>query len=178
MKKRLAIVGVMGSGEDEHADKAESLGRWLAGQRVHLLTGAGKGVMEAASRGFSAVTERAGLVIGITPRSEASTLPPEGFPNPFVEIPILTHLPLRGASGTEPMSRNHINVLSSDVLIALPGGIGTASEAVLALRYRRPMIAYLDTPSDIPGLPDAVPVVTTLEEVQEFVRRMLGKVEV
>ena len=39
--------------------------------------------------------------------------------NRFVELPIRTHLHLSGAQGTELASRNHINVLSSDVVIAL-----------------------------------------------------------
>lgn len=174
MARRLPVVGVLGSGEKEHADKAEPLGRWLATQQAHLLTGAGRGVMAAASRAFAAVPDRAGLVVGITPCGEDPALPRPGFPNPFVELAILTHLPLSGASGTEPLSRNHINVLSSNVLIALPGGAGTASEVALALRYRRPIAAYVDSRSDITPLPEEVPVLRTLAEVQTFVRRNLG----
>jgi uncharacterized protein (TIGR00725 family) len=165
----------MGSSKHEHAAKAESLGRWLATLKVHLLTGAGKGVMAAVSRAFQAVPDRAGLVVGITPCGDDPALPRPGYPNPYVELAILTHLPLSGASGTEPLSRNHINVLSSNVLIALPGGPGTASEVELALRYRRPIAAFLDRRTDIPGLPDQVPVLATLKDVAEFVRRNLGE---
>ncbi len=85
----------------------------------------------------------------------------------------MTHLPLSGAAGTGALSRNHINVLSSDVLIALPGGDGTASEVALAVRYRRPIAAYLDDRSDIPELPATLPILATLDEVQEFVKRCL-----
>jgi uncharacterized protein (TIGR00725 family) len=165
----------MGSGEREHAAKAESLGRWLAGEGVHLLTGAGRGVMEAVSRAFQAVPDRAGLVVGIAPCGEDAATQRPGYPNPFVELAILTHLPLSGAAGTEPLSRNHINVLSSNVLVALPGGPGTASEVALALRYRRPIAAFVDQRSDIPDLPDEVPALATLPEVQAFVRRHLGR---
>jgi len=165
----------MGSGGNEHAERAESLGRWLAGEQVHLLTGAGRGVMEAVTRAFCAVPGRAGLAVGIAPCGDDPAVPREGYPNPYVELPILTHLPLSGASGTEPLSRNHINVLSSNVVIALPGGTGTASEVVLALRYKRPIAAFLDRPSDIPGLAGEVPVLTTLAAVQAFVRRALGR---
>ncbi len=175
MTRRLPVVGVLGSGDEEHADKAESLGRWLATLEVHLLTGAGKGVMEAVSRAFQAVPDRAGLVVGIVPCGDDPAVPRRGYPNPFVELAILTHLPLSGASGTEPLSRNHINVLSSNVLIALPGGHGTSSEVALALRYRRPIAAFVDKRSDIPALPDAVPVLGTLAQVQDFVRRSLSK---
>ena len=122
--KRLPIVGVMGSGSERYADQAARLGRWLAKQDVHLLTGGGGGVMGAVSRAFYETPIRTGLVIGIVPGDpcRAGLRGREGYPNPWVEIPIFTHLALRGARGTEPMSRNHINVLSSDVLIALPGG--------------------------------------------------------
>jgi uncharacterized protein (TIGR00725 family) len=175
MTRRLPVVGVLGSGEEEHAARAESLGRWLATLDVHLLTGAGKGVMEAASRAFQAVPNRAGLVVGIAPCGNDPALPLPGYPNPYVELAILTHLPLTGASGTEPMSRNHINVLSSNVLIALPGGPGTTSEVALALRYRRPIAAFVDKRTDISDLPDEVPAFAALAGVQGFVRRALGK---
>lgn len=175
MSGRLPVVGVLGSGDFEHAAKAEAVGRWLATQRVHLLTGAGKGVMEAVSRAFHAVPDRAGLVVGIVPCGDAPSVPRPGYPNPFVELAILTHLPLSGTSGTEPLSRNHINVLSSDVLIALPGGPGTASEVALAIRYGRPIAAFVDARTDIPQLPEAVPMLGTLADVQSFVRRCLGQ---
>ena len=173
MTRRLPVIGVLGSGSEEHVDKAEALGRWLASLEVHLLTGAGKGAMTAVSRAFQAVPGRAGLVVGIAPCGDDPATPRPGYPNPFVELAILTHLPLSGLSGTEPLSRNHINVLSSNVLVALPGGPGTSSEVALAVRYRRPIAAFLDKRSDIPVLPDEVPAFGTLEEVQDFVRRTL-----
>ena len=49
---RRAIVGVMGSGMDDASARAVELGTWLATQRVHLLTGAGGGVMKAVSQAF------------------------------------------------------------------------------------------------------------------------------
>lgn len=174
MPERLPIVAVLGSGEYEHAEKAEPLGAWLAGEGVHLLTGAGRGVMLAASRGFTAIAGRAGLAIGIVPSSDDPSVPAAGYPNAYVELPIFTHLPLRGSYGAEPMSRNHINVLTANVLIALPGSAGTASEVHLALAYRRPIIAFLNDRSDIPGLPGEVVMVTTLDEVKAFVRRELA----
>lgn len=175
MTKRLPVVGVMGSGEQDHADKAQALGRWLAGQGVHLLTGAGRGAMSAVSEAFASVSDRAGLVVGIVPSSEDPAIPREGYPNPFVELAIFTHLPLSGISGLDLRSRNHINVLSSNVLVALPGGSGTSSEVALALRYGRPIAAYVDAPGDIPDLPDVVPVLSTLAEVQRFVLHALGR---
>jgi uncharacterized protein (TIGR00725 family) len=170
----------MGSGTESHRERAAVLGRWLAREGVHLLTGGGGGVMSAVSEAFCEVPERRGLVIGVIPGggresepASASALRP-GYPNPWVEIPIFTHLPLSGRRGLEPLSRNHINVLSSTVLVALPGGAGTASEVALALRYRRPVIAHLDDRSQIDGLPAEAAVASDFAAVQAFVRAHIG----
>jgi predicted Rossmann-fold nucleotide-binding protein len=73
------------------------------------------------------------------------------------------------------MSRNHINVLSADVLIALPGGEGTASELALARRYGRPAIAFVRSRDDIPEIPDGTPVTSEWDQVRDFVRRNLKR---
>ncbi len=160
----------MGSGSSPHTARASQLGSWLAAQGFHLLTGGGAGVMSSASRAFRNVADRRGLVIGIIPCVEGEAgRPLDSYPNPWVDVPILTHLPLRGARGTEPQSRNHINILSSDVVVALPGGPGTRSELELALTYGRPLIAWLGTRDEIPGLPVEVPVADEFSEIQRFV---------
>lgn len=172
---RRPVVVVIGSGSEEHRAVAEAVGSLLARLGVHLLTGGGRGVMAAVSRAFAETAGRAGLVIGVLPCREGdSTRPKDGYPNPWVEIAIPTHLPLSGERGTEPMSRNHINVLAADVVLALPGGAGTASEAELAVRYGRPVLAFHEAAGQIPGLPDTVPVVHTLSEVEAFLLAILG----
>ena len=175
--RRLPIVGVLGSGSEPHEEKAKPLGEWLAREGVHLLTGGGGGVMEAVSRAFRGIPDRKGLVIGIIPGDATDTgyAPKPGYPNPWVEIPIRTHLPKRGVEGTDPLSRNHLNVLTADVLVALPGSAGTASEVELALRYGRPVIAYLKTRDEIPNLPDKVEVALDIEAVKAFVRDRFGR---
>ena len=175
MNTHLPIVGVMGSGETEWADRTADLGHWLATKEVHLLTGGGAGVMASVSRAFSEVSSRRGLVIGILPSkmNDPTCRPREGYPNSWIEIPIATHLPLSGPQGGDPLSRNHINILSSTVIIALPGGPGTLSEVRLAIQYRRPIVAYLHDISELPGLPRGVPVVRSLAGVQEFVEKHL-----
>ena len=172
---RIPIVGVIGSGSRKHAERSRAVGKWLAKENFHLLTGGGGGVMEAVSRAFHSVKKRKGLVIGIIPGdpSDPGLASRAGYPNPWVEIPVFTHLPLSGDMGMEPMSRNHINILTSDVIIALPGSSGTASEATLALCYRRPIVAYLDSRDMIPGLPDGIRIESDLERVKEFVRSHL-----
>lgn len=166
----------MGSGRTADAERCAALGRWLAGEHVHLLTGGGGGVMAEVSRGFAEVEERAGLVIGVLPASAAgSSEPPTGYPNRWVEVAIRTHLHLSGAKGTDPASRNHINVLSADVVIALPGSLGTRSEIELAIRYGKPAVGYLTDRTSVLDIPDAVPVFSSLEPIQRFVRRALGR---
>jgi uncharacterized protein (TIGR00725 family) len=172
---RLKIVGVMGSGDDPHTARAAEVGRWLAQEGVHLLTGAGGGVMTAVAEAFHGTPGRRGLVIGVVPSdAPGSTKPRAGYPNAWVEIPIFTHLPWSGENGTHPFSRNHINVLTSDFVILLPGGAGTASEAALAVNYRRPVAAYVGARAEIPNLPAAVPAVSSFDELQRLVRTALG----
>ena len=171
---RLPIVGVMGSGSSADEPRCMELGRWLATEGVHLLTGGGGGAMSAVSRGFWEVENRRGSVIGVLPvNAPGEAQPPDGYPNPWVEISIRTHLYLSGRRGTELESRNHVNVLSSDVVIALPGSWGTRSEVELAVLYGRPLVAYLSRRNEIPQLPETVPVASDLEEVRAFVRASL-----
>jgi uncharacterized protein (TIGR00725 family) len=160
--RRLPIVGVMGSGSEAHEAAASRLGRWLAEEGVHLLTGGGGGVMAAVSHAFHETPGREGLVIGVIPCAEDNPAQPKpGYPNPWVELPIMTHLPLSGTRGTDPLSRNHINVLTADVLIALPGGAGTHSELELAKQYGRPIAVF--APGD------------DFDELQAFVRKVLAR---
>lgn len=168
--RRLPIVGVMGSSSDPHPHLAAPLGAWLATLDVHLLTGAGRATMTEVSRAFARVEDRRGLVIGVCPASDEDPgRARPGYPNEWVELPVMTHLPLSGPLGTEDRSRNHVNVLSSTVIVALPGGDGTASEVRLAVRYGRPVIAFVRDRSDIPQLPDEVPDTSDLEAVKLFV---------
>ena len=173
---RLPVVGVLGSGTEAYEERAARLGRWLAGEGVHLLTGGGGGVMSAVAQAFQAARTRGGgIVIGIVPAAPDANgrSAPAGYPNRWVDVAVYTHLPLRGERGGDLASRNHINVLSSDVIIALPGGAGTASEVRLAVRYAVPVAAYVDDRTSIPGLSHAVPVVADFAEVRAFVRSHL-----
>jgi uncharacterized protein (TIGR00725 family) len=175
-RARRPVVGVMGSSTGAFEDLAVPLGRWLASLGVHLLNGGGVATMEAVSRAFTDVSPREGLVIGVLPADlpDGSVVPRPGYPNAFVEIAIFTHLPLSGITGTDPRSRNHINILSSDVVIVLPGGEGTQSEMELAVRYGRPVIAYFgDHPVEWP-VPDGVPVAREIGGVERFVRSSLA----
>jgi len=49
--------------------------------------------------------------------------------------------------------------------------------AALALTYGTPAIAYLESRSEIPDLPAAIPDTSSFEEVQRVVRAALSRVE-
>ena len=172
---RRPVVGVMGSGTERWDDFAGPLGTWLAGQGCHLLTGGGGGVMSAVSEAFAEVERRGGSVIGVLPGQPdgAGCETPPGYPNDWVEVAIRTHLPLRGSEGGEPMSRNHVNVLTADLLIVLPGNEGTQSEVVLAERYGRPVILFGPTEA-FAAFPADVERTGSIARIHEFVRTHLA----
>ncbi len=103
---------------------------------------------------------------------------PPGYPNPWVELAVRTHLPFSGASGTGPDSRNHINVLSTDAVVALPGSAGTRSEIELALGYGRPLVlfdhSHADSAQCIAARAAGVPVLVELDEVLAWLHATLG----
>lgn len=130
---RRVVIGVMGAGDAAGAEDvatALELGQRIAGEGWVLLTGGRAcGVMEAASRGAKQVP--GSLTVGILPgagdgESEA------------VDLVIATGM---GAA------RNNINVLSSDVVIAVGAtGSGTASEVALALKAGKHVVLLNPSP--------------------------------
>ena len=122
---RRAVIGVMGGAQvsDEVAGQARELGRLIAGRGWVLLNGGRDvGVMAASAAG---AREAGGTVIGILPGRDT------GGASPDLDVAIVTGL----GDG-----RNIVNILSSDVVIACPGGAGTLSEVALALKNERPVI--------------------------------------
>jgi uncharacterized protein (TIGR00725 family) len=167
-------IGVVGSGVESHDDVASQVGVLLAGLGVNLLTGGGGGVMASVSRAFTGARRHHGISIGIIPslsEHERDRSKP-GYPNPFVELVIRTHLPYSGHRGRDVLSRNHVNVLSSAGVVALPGGEGTVSEVSLALEYHKPVIAYATDLRWFERLPEAVRRTTSLSDVEAFVRNI------
>jgi uncharacterized protein (TIGR00725 family) len=119
------IIGVMGGGRanTQQVEMAYRLGRLIAAQGWVLLNGGRRaGIMEASARGAH---EGGGLTVGVLPDDDHRQQ------SPYIQIPILTGM----GSG-----RNCINVLSSDVVVACPGGAGTLSEVALALKHGRPVV--------------------------------------
>ena len=172
------MVAVLGSGTASDP-RCEDVGRLVASLGFDLLTGAGRGVMEAVSRAFFHTSPRSGLVVGIVPgevtpldaveRRESASIrydPHPGYPNEWVEIAIYTHLPDSGTRGTLRSSRNHINVLSADAIVAMPGQEGTESEIWLATKYGVPIVAYGDYRESAP--PHGIALAKSLDEVRQF----------
>jgi predicted Rossmann-fold nucleotide-binding protein len=183
-RRRRTVVAVIGSGR--HADpRAAEVGRLVATLGYDLLTGGGSGVMQAASRAFFETSPRRGLVIGIVPAQVRGLAEleqrvpvdvgyelPSGYPNDWVELAIYTHLPHSGASGTLRTSRNHLNVLSADAIVALPGGEGTEAEVWLATQYGVPIVAY---GTHEPAPPHGILVAPSLDELRTFLERAGGE---
>ncbi|HEY8508719.1 MAG TPA: VOC family protein [Steroidobacteraceae bacterium] len=175
-RPRLAskTVGVMGSGTNPQPELSEPLGKLLASLNVNLLTGGGSGVMEAVAAAYVRARPRAGISIGVLPASSNNAATPiPGYPNPYVQLAIATHLPDRGRKGHLVTSRNHINVLSSDVIVALPGSHGTESELRLALRYNKKAAIFYSDAATIEHFPQELPRFDRLEELEAFLRVVL-----
>ena len=169
-------IGVMGSGSDEFDDIAEPLGQLLARLRVNLLTGAGGGVMTSVSRAYTRAARECGICIGIVPCADIHHRgkPKDAYPNRFVELPIFTHLPYSGEQGQHDLSRNHINILSSAAIVALPGGAGTASEVELAVKYQKPIVAFTPSEALVSDFAPTVRRTRQIGEVEAFLNGVLS----
>jgi uncharacterized protein (TIGR00725 family) len=123
---RKFVVGVMGGGDNispENLALAYQLGALIAKEGWVLLNGGRPaGVMEASAKGAK---DNGGLTVGISPDSSSQGA------SSYIDIVIVTGM----GDG-----RNHLNVLSSDIIVALPGKAGTISEIALALKSRKKVI--------------------------------------
>ena len=149
------------------------LGAWIADNGYDLLTGAGSGVMLSTAGAFFTRNGRVGRSIGIIPSQpdpELGFIPLAGYPNPFIDLPILTPLPRREATAADnEITRNYINVLSSDVIIALPGERGTHDEIRLAKRFARPVLCF-GPPEAFNTLPESVEITSDIQQVYDFIK--------
>lgn len=173
----MAIVGVMGSGREAWERYAEPLGIWIAHNGHDLLTGGGGGVMTCVARSFCSVPSRRGRSIGIIPTQPDDRngfIPLQGYPNAYVEVAILTPLPRKEAAApSHLLSRNHVNILSSNVVIALPGGPGTRDEISLAQRFGKAIAAF--GPPDAFDVPStSLQILSSLSNVTTFIELSLG----
>lgn len=158
---RRPVVGVMGGARasDEVLAEAERLGEAIAENGWVLLNGGrDAGVMRASARG---ARRAGGLVVGVLPGRGDEAGVAEG-----VEVAVFTGM---------GEARNHVNVLSSDVVVALPGGAGTLSEAALAVKAGTPLVLVGWDDADVPGALDGAHRVAGAGEAVERVRGIVGE---
>ena len=175
---RRPIVGVMGSGVEPWQLYAWPLGRWLASAGVHLLTGGGRGVMAAVCQSYRAGTQQMaadahGLSLGLLPVVGPDRLePPPGYPNAWIDAPVVVPLEAFDPARPDVVNRNWANVLTADVVIALPGGVGTRNEIALAQRFAKPL-ALFGPLEQFEGLHSGIPHFENLEGLTAWLERQL-----
>jgi len=125
-KESVSVIGGS-SCSDDVRQAAEEVGYLLAQAGKTVICGGLGGVMEAVCKG---ARRGGGLTIGVLPGSRLDDA------NPYVDIPIATAM---------DDARNLIVVLSSRVVVAIDGKLGTLSEIALALNNNREVVA-LGTP--------------------------------
>jgi len=148
---RKKIVSVIGghSCNKEVEQLAQNLGEKLAKVVDILVCGGLSGTMKAVCSGFKAA---GGLTIGVLPGYDKNDA------NAFVDISIPTGMGL---------ARNVLVVKSADVVVALPGEMGTLSEIAYCLQFGIPVISLNSW--DIKG----VIKVNTVDEAVDKVRELL-----
>ena len=148
---RKKIVSVIGghSCNKEVEQLAQNLGEKLAKVVDILVCGGLSGTMKAVCSGFKAA---GGLTIGVLPGYDKNDA------NAFVDISIPTGMGL---------ARNVLVVKSADVVVALPGEMGTLSEIAYCLQFGIPVISLNSW--DIKG----VIKVETVDEAVDKVRELL-----
>lgn len=155
------VIGVMGGGAADETTRALAyrVGELIAAEGWTLLTGGRPvGVMDAASAGARAA---GGLVIAVLPDEEPD------MATAHADVVICTGM---------GDARNVVNVLSSHVVLALPGEAGTISEIALAAKAGRPVVVVGWNPGEAlitAGGPRIV-TVNSPEDAVAAARRFLG----
>jgi uncharacterized protein (TIGR00725 family) len=112
---------------------AREVGREVAKRGAVLLCGGLGGVMAAAAQGAQ---DAGGVSLGILPEGDRRRA------NPYLTYSIATNL---------GHARNVLIAHSADALIAVAGSYGTVSEAAIALKLGKPVIA-LEVTWDLAGV--------------------------
>ena len=128
----IAVIGGSSVGP-ETAALAREVGREVAKRGAVLLCGGLGGVMAAAAHGAQ---DAGGVSLGILPEGDRRQA------NPYLTYTIATNL---------GHARNVLIAHSADALIAVAGSYGTVSEAAIALKLGKPVIA-LEVAWDLAGM--------------------------
>lgn len=174
---RKPIIGVMGSSTEPYEELATPLGRMIADHDYRLLTGAGAGVMTAVAKAFCETEGRQGVSLGIVPTMDykGGYVPRDQYPNPYIELPIFVPLDKKAENDINPYSRNHVNVMTSNAMVILPGDHGTQNEVALGIKYNKPMILF--GPEELfKAFPDQPIRSQDIEEVREFLEHATAKI--
>jgi uncharacterized protein (TIGR00725 family) len=131
---------------------AREVGREAARRGAVVICGGLGGVMAAAAQGAK---DAGGVSLGILPDGDRRRA------NPFLTFSLATNM---------GHARNLIIVHSADALIAVDGGYGTVSEAAMALKLGKPVIA-LEAAWDLPRLQRAA----SPQEAVELALNEVGK---
>ena len=141
----------------------------------NLLTGAGDGVMSAVAKAFTDVESRKGVSIGILPAVDykGQELDKTEYPNPYIEVPMITPLSQKAQNDVMPFSRNLTNVMTAQALIILPGSHGTRNEVSLGLMYNKPLIMF--GPDDaFDKFPEEPLRADAIQHVEQFLDDVFG----
>jgi uncharacterized protein (TIGR00725 family) len=122
----IAVIGGSDIGP-ETAALAREVGREVAARGAVLLCGGLGGVMAAAAQGAQ---DAGGVSLGILPEGDRRRA------NPYLTYSIATNL---------GHARNVLIAHSADAIIAVGGSYGTVSEAAIALKLGKPVIALTVT---------------------------------
>jgi hypothetical protein len=128
-------LAVIGGGEVNPPLEAlaREVGREAARRGAVVISGGLGGVMAVAAQGAA---EAGGVSLGILPDGDRLRA------NPYLTFSVATNM---------GHARNLIIAHSADALVAVDGGYGTVSEAAIALKLGKPVIA-LEAAWDLPGL--------------------------
>ena len=153
---QIAIVGG-GACSPEVRGAAKRLGQIIASHGHVLICGGLGGVMEAACCG---AREAGGLCVGILPGEKEEA-------NSYIDVTIATGM---------GHARNVIIVKSADLVIALPGEMGTLSEMALAMKMNKPVISLnsweicgafqVEDPEEVAELLDRIDLVQKVQKMK------------
>jgi uncharacterized protein (TIGR00725 family) len=138
-------IAVVGSGS-HHEPAAEEVGRLLAEAGCTVVTGGGRGVMAAASRGAKGA---GGVTLAILPGERHEDA------NPWADHVVVTGI---------GHARNLAVAATGHAAIAVGGSWGTLAEIAFARRLGRPVVVLEDGPA-VEGVPRAATPADAVEQI-------------
>lgn len=170
-KINIAVIGSRNCSKNTKLwELSYEVGKLIATAGYNLITGAAKGVSQAAALGASDCN---GFVIGI---------PPSAFSSHEKTEVAIDNIDLLIETALIPKSRNVITILNSNAVIALAGNYGTLNEITIAISHNIPLVIIrgLGGISDIMdiilkqlGSDGNVTIVSTPKEALEIVKAIL-----